>query len=966
MQSEVTATVTIIYGGLKATQYFSKWTVESEKVLKQDITRFRMPVPSRSSIKLVRFGCVEFSWVLTTSHPLLKSLTSFLHPSDPGWIEEQNALKKELFVTGLSLRVFRGSRDQPSLKRANPNADIHYPTPSAGTSSSAVYASSSPLARAIKKQKLDHPDSDSVARNSPNHYATAPAVQRPALDHTGPPRPPTVPAPLITTSTSAHSESIPPIKAAAMETGITTTSTNPGPSSTPVRNLRDPILAHFSSQPEKLTYCTRSAIGDLLFSLKPVNNESVRITHAEAYLLIEQQGDGAWVTRKTLKNGRIAFELHATGVNPPASAPPTSNTVPQKAQLSAPPASAPPTTNIARPQNNYVAAPAVQRSPPDPTEPRLSNIPAPLLATSTFAQPVHIPPVMTAAMEAQITAMLSNPAPSPTVVRNVRNFILTHFSSHPERPVYYTRVETGHLLFSNTPASNNSVLRTYAQACRLIEQRGDFTQVSRTPLEDGGTALTLGEKAVNPPASAPPTSNTVPQKAQLSAPPASAPPVTRHQISTQVNRNVLSAPHTPIAPASIGHSRVSTASVASNPVRQNTIVLGSANHAHHPQVPSASASPTSSVTSRDATTKSPSHNAQSTDDAVPLATALPPRHTKMGNGEVSHIPLQINTSRLASPTQRQPTSNSHVTPAVQQQQQQCISTTTTPSTATVAYAPDPHAPATTSASPLEKQYEKESQAVPQPIEYAAVAAHERVHSALTEQTAIPMVEPLDSDHDSGSSNMTISSPPAEAEQTMASVPAAQPTNSLTLRASQSPAAAQSPPINSSPEEPSMTSLATTNSERLSRVEMFQNELVSIQDRGRAVVSQLQHLGVTPDIDVRFAVIADCDRVAALEEQVKKIQLELDEERKQIQEQRRMLEEGAKLIEEGRKLVEAAQSRTEEEQKIAAEERRRRLEAENALADVERECRAPFVVPALLDAFMSVSKLTTRVIKTKGE
>lgn len=41
----------------------------------------------------------------------------------------------------------------------------------------------------------------------------------------------------------------------------------------------------------------------------------------------------------------------------------------------------------------------------------------------------------------------------------------------------------------------------------------------------------------------------------------------------------------------------------------------------------------------------------------------------------------------------------------------------------------------------------------------------------------------------------------------------------------------------------------------------------------------------------------------------------------------------------------------------ASERRKRQEAENVLTDVERECRAPFVVPAILDAFCMISKIT---------
>lgn len=39
-----------------------------------------------------------------------------------------------------------------------------------------------------------------------------------------------------------------------------------------------------------------------------------------------------------------------------------------------------------------------------------------------------------------------------------------------------------------------------------------------------------------------------------------------------------------------------------------------------------------------------------------------------------------------------------------------------------------------------------------------------------------------------------------------------------------------------------------------------------------------------------------------------------------------------------------------------EERERRIRAERALEDVERECRSPFIVPALFRAFMTISEL----------
>jgi hypothetical protein len=45
------------------------------------------------------------------------------------------------------------------------------------------------------------------------------------------------------------------------------------------------------------------------------------------------------------------------------------------------------------------------------------------------------------------------------------------------------------------------------------------------------------------------------------------------------------------------------------------------------------------------------------------------------------------------------------------------------------------------------------------------------------------------------------------------------------------------------------------------------------------------------------------------------------------------------------------------QSLLEKERKKRFEAEAALKDVERECREPFIVPALLESFIAISRLT---------
>jgi hypothetical protein len=68
-------------------------------------------------------------------------------------------------------------------------------------------------------------------------------------------------------------------------------------------------------------------------------------------------------------------------------------------------------------------------------------------------------------------------------------------------------------------------------------------------------------------------------------------------------------------------------------------------------------------------------------------------------------------------------------------------------------------------------------------------------------------------------------------------------------------------------------------------------------------------------------------------------------------------------------LEEIENRLEEvESRLRAElevERRLRQEAEDAIEDVRRECREPFVVPSLLDAFVELARLTTAATTPDG-
>jgi len=52
----------IRYHGLKATQYFSKYTSESEDVFRHDLTTLKLPHPKKTNITFVSYGCVECIW----------------------------------------------------------------------------------------------------------------------------------------------------------------------------------------------------------------------------------------------------------------------------------------------------------------------------------------------------------------------------------------------------------------------------------------------------------------------------------------------------------------------------------------------------------------------------------------------------------------------------------------------------------------------------------------------------------------------------------------------------------------------------------------------------------------------------------------------------------------------------------------------------------------------------------------
>lgn len=54
--------VTVKYEGLKATQFFSKYTTEAYKQLLNDLAELGFPHPKRSNIVFLSHGTLEFFW----------------------------------------------------------------------------------------------------------------------------------------------------------------------------------------------------------------------------------------------------------------------------------------------------------------------------------------------------------------------------------------------------------------------------------------------------------------------------------------------------------------------------------------------------------------------------------------------------------------------------------------------------------------------------------------------------------------------------------------------------------------------------------------------------------------------------------------------------------------------------------------------------------------------------------------
>lgn len=98
----------------------------------------------------------------------------------------------------------------------------------------------------------------------------------------------------------------------------------------------------------------------------------------------------------------------------------------------------------------------------------------------------------------------------------------------------------------------------------------------------------------------------------------------------------------------------------------------------------------------------------------------------------------------------------------------------------------------------------------------------------------------------------------------------------------------------------------------------------------------------------------------LEEQLSTAEHALnDERRKRLGVEEHLMNTEANFSSEQRRRMEV-EAQLDSVDSALVDERRKRLEVEGILADITREQKEPFVVPALLEAFVSISKMTTAI------
>ena len=69
--------ITVRYEGLKATQYFSKYTNRSDAVFREDLLALKLPHPKRENTTFLSHGCVECVWPLVPKNGVRGGFSSW-------------------------------------------------------------------------------------------------------------------------------------------------------------------------------------------------------------------------------------------------------------------------------------------------------------------------------------------------------------------------------------------------------------------------------------------------------------------------------------------------------------------------------------------------------------------------------------------------------------------------------------------------------------------------------------------------------------------------------------------------------------------------------------------------------------------------------------------------------------------------------------------------------------------------
>ncbi|KAF9555379.1 hypothetical protein CPC08DRAFT_821098 [Agrocybe pediades] len=172
------------YQGLKATQYFSKYTADSEAVFREDLTALKLPLPKSSNITFVSYGCVECVWPGTNRTTILyRNITLKTSPSDPEQQHAYRQLLNQLSIVKLAVKEIPSEMNAPfpapprfPVKKYQGPESSSNPYNPAGPSVRGSY--SRPAYEADRQEVVIAPPPAQVASSSKDPHKAPPALDK--------------------------------------------------------------------------------------------------------------------------------------------------------------------------------------------------------------------------------------------------------------------------------------------------------------------------------------------------------------------------------------------------------------------------------------------------------------------------------------------------------------------------------------------------------------------------------------------------------------------------------------------------------------------------------------------------------------------------------------------------------------------------------------------------------------------